>query len=148
MFNLNDIANVAGDAIMSGTNSSNDSQVGSDMIFKEYVFIDECQVPDEIFDYLVDGEKPVAAYKTFRDAAVFTNKRLIIIDRQGMTGKKVERLNIPYKEINAWSSENAGRFDLDSEITIYSKVFAIKLNLRKDVDMPRLERLITNIVMR
>lgn len=61
------------------------------------------------------GETPIAAYKTIRDSAVFTNRRLIIRDAQGLTGKKVEMYSIPYSSINMWSSENSGKLDFNAD---------------------------------
>ena len=66
-------------------------------------------------DLLVDGEQAVAAYKTFRDSAIFTTKRLIVRDAQGLTGKKVEVYSLPYSRIDirrldkliAWAVLNA-----------------------------------------
>ena len=45
--------------------------------------------------------------------------RLILVDKQGITGKKTEYLSIPYKEISRFSVETAGTFDMDSELKIY-----------------------------
>ena len=53
-----------------------------------WTLISECPIPDDVQEILVDGEVAVAAYKTFRDSAIFTNKRLIVRDAQGLTGKK------------------------------------------------------------
>ncbi|MFC5281169.1 PH domain-containing protein [Arcanobacterium canis] len=53
----------------------------------------------------MQGEQPYAAYKTLRDSAIFTSKRLIIRDAQGFTGKKVEIYSIPYSSINMWSNK-------------------------------------------
>ena len=55
-----------------------------------WTLISECPVPDDVKELLVGDEKPIAAYKTFRDSAVFTTKRLIVRDAQGLTGKKIE----------------------------------------------------------
>ncbi len=55
-----------------------------------WTFTEEVPVPEEIKDLLIDGEVAEVAYKTIRDVAVVTNKRFIIADKQGLTGKKVE----------------------------------------------------------
>lgn len=60
-----------------------------------------------------------AAFKLFRDMMVFTEKRLILVDKQGMTGKKTEYHSIPYKSISHYSIETAGTFDLDAELKIW-----------------------------
>lgn len=75
-----------------------------------WTLVSECPIPDDVIDLMVEGEVAVAAYKTFRDSAIFTNKRLIVRDAQGLTGKKVEVYSLPYSSINMWSTENAGRF--------------------------------------
>lgn len=59
------------------------------------------------------------AYKLIRDLFLFTNKRLILIDVQGVTGSKVEYHSIPYKSITHFSVESAGTFDLDAELKIW-----------------------------
>lgn len=65
------------------------------------------------------GEQIERAYKLIRDLMVFTNKRLILVDKQGVTGKKVEYHSIPYKSITHFSVETAGHFDLDAELKIW-----------------------------
>ena len=55
-----------------------------------WTLVSECPIPGDVNDLLVGGETAVAAYKTFRDAAIFTNKRLIVRDAQGFTGQKLE----------------------------------------------------------
>ena len=75
-----------------------------------WTFVSECPIPNDVNDLLVEGEEAIAAYKTFRDSAIFTNKRLIVRDAQGITGKKVEIYSLPYSSINMWSTENAGKF--------------------------------------
>lgn len=68
-----------------------------------WTLVSECAIPNDVNDLLVQGETAVAAYKTFRDSAIFTNKRLIVRDAQGLTGKKVEIYSLPYSSINMWS---------------------------------------------
>lgn len=65
---------------------------------------------------LAPSEKVEHAYKLIRDLIVFTDKRLLLIDKQGMTGKKVEYHSIPYKSVVHLSIETAGTFDLDAEL--------------------------------
>lgn len=65
---------------------------------------------------LIPGETIERAFKIVRDLFVFTDKRLILIDKQGISGKKVEFHSIPYKSISHFSVETAGTFDLDVEI--------------------------------
>ncbi len=69
--------------------------------------------------FLIDGEQILGTYKSIRDGVVFTNARIITINIQGFTGKKIDYTSIPYKKITAFSIENAGVFDLDAELEIY-----------------------------
>ena len=81
--------------------------------------VDGDKLQQELADVLVAGESVDSAYKVQRDTFVFTNKRLILIDRQGITGKKVEYLSVPYKSMVSFAVETAGTFDMDSELKIW-----------------------------
>ena len=113
-----------------------------------WTFISECPIPNDVNDLLVDGEEAIAAYKTFRDSAIFTTKRLIVRDAQGITGKKVEIYSLPYSSIHMWSTENArGFLDVNAEVELWTKAGHIKLNLKKGIDIRRLDRLIANALL-
>ncbi|WP_121613199.1 PH domain-containing protein [Mesobacillus foraminis] len=81
--------------------------------------VDVQEVEKELEVIVTEGEKVEKAYKLIRDMIVFTNRRLILIDKQGMTGKKVEYHSIPYRSITHFSVETAGTFDLDAELKIW-----------------------------
>jgi hypothetical protein len=99
-------------------------------------------------DLLVDGEQAVAAYKTFRDSAIFTTKRLIVRDAQGLTGKKVEVYSLPYSRIDMWSSVNAGKLlDFNAELEMWTRAGHIKIKLDKKIDIRRLDKLIAWAVL-
>jgi hypothetical protein len=112
-----------------------------------WMFVAECPIPNDVAELMVAGEQPVAAYKTFRDSAIFTTKRLIVRDAQGMTGKKVEVYSLPYSAINMWSSENAGTFDLDAELELWTRAGHIKIKVGKKTDIRRLDMLIAHSVL-
>ncbi|EPR12579.1 PH domain-containing protein [Ruminiclostridium papyrosolvens] len=114
-----------------------------------WTLVSECPIPEDVNDLMVDGEVAVAAYKTFRDTAVFTNKRLIVRDAQGLTGKKVEVYSLPYSSINMWSTENAGRFlDFNAEVELWTRAGHIKINLQKGVDIRKFDMLIANALLK
>ena len=73
----------------------------------------------EYQEILASSERIEKAYKLLRDLFLFTNKRLILINKQGVTGKKVEYHSIPYRSITHFSIETAGNFDLDAELKIW-----------------------------
>ncbi len=89
----------------------------------------------------------MAAYRTFRDTAIFTNMRLIVRDAQGMTGKKVEIYSLPYSRIDMWSSENAGTLDWNSELEMWTRAGHIKVKLGKGIDVRKLDNLIAHMVL-
>lgn len=81
--------------------------------------VDLGSVEKQLGAILGQGEAIEKAYKIVRDLVVFTNKRLILIDKQGMTGKKVEYHSIPYRSISHFSVETSGHFDMDAELKIW-----------------------------
>lgn len=68
---------------------------------------------------LIDSENIELGFVLIRDVFIFTNKRLILVDKQGLTGKKIEYMSITYKSISRFSIETAGNFDLDAELKIW-----------------------------
>lgn len=115
----------------------------------EWIFISECDIPKDVEDILAPNEVAVAAYRTIRDNAVFTNKRLIVRDVQGLTGKKVEMYSIPYSSINMWSTETTGLlFDLSAEVELWTRAGHIKISLRKGIDVREFDRLIAHCILR
>ena len=80
---------------------------------------DVAKLQQEFQPILVEGEDLVAAYRVLRDLIVFTNKRLILVDKQGVTSSKAEYQTIPYARIVRFSKESAGIMDLDAELKIW-----------------------------
>lgn len=114
-----------------------------------WTFISECPIPQDVQGLLVEGEQAVVAYKTIRDSAIFTNKRLIVRDTQGLSGKKVEVYSLPYSSINMWSTENAGKLlDLNAEVELWTRAGHIKINLKKGVDIRKFDRIIANAILK
>ncbi|KHL13254.1 PH (Pleckstrin Homology) domain-containing protein [Mumia flava] len=114
-----------------------------------WTFMQEIPIPDDVGSLIVEGATPVTAFKTFRDSAIFTTKRLIVRDAQGMTGKKVEIYSLPYSSINMWSSENAGRLlDTNAEIEMWTRAGHIKIKVGKGADIRRLDSLIAWAVLK
>jgi hypothetical protein len=68
---------------------------------------------------LIEGEAIEVGFVVIRDTFVFTNKRLILVDIQGLTGSKIDYLSVPYSKITKYSIETAGTFDLDAELKIW-----------------------------
>lgn len=113
-----------------------------------WTLISECPIPEDVSDLLVAGEQAVAAYKTLRDSAIFTTKRLIVRDAQGITGKKVEIYSLPYSSIVMWSTENAGKLDFNAEVELWTKAGHIKVNLNKGVDIRKFDKVIAAALLK
>jgi len=113
-----------------------------------WTLISECPIPGDVNNLLVPGEQAIAAYKTFRDSAIFTNRRLIVHDAQGMIGKKVEIYSLPYESISMWSTENAGSLDFNAEVELWTRAMHIKVSLKKGVDVRRFDKLIAEALLK
>ncbi|MBN2731652.1 MAG: PH domain-containing protein [Balneolaceae bacterium] len=81
--------------------------------------VEPAEVQNEFALIMSSGEKVEHAYKLIRDLFLFTNKRLVLIDKQGFTGKKIEYHSIPYSKITHFSVETSGHFDLDAELKLW-----------------------------
>lgn len=80
---------------------------------------DKEKVNDTLDQVLIPGETIELSYNILRDLVVFTSYRLIIMDKQGITGKKRDFMSIPYKSISRFSVETVGNFDIDAEVRIF-----------------------------
>lgn len=105
---------------------------------------------NEFRPILTDGEQIDQAFRLVRDLYVFTNKRLILVDKQGLTGSKVEYHSIPYKSITHFSVETAGHFDLDSELKIWlsGRHEPIEKEFRKGSNIVEIQRTLARHVLR
>lgn len=112
-----------------------------------WTFASPCSVPNDVQDLLVEEEKVVCAYKTIRDVAIFTNKRLIVRDTQGLTGKKIEIYTLPYSSIVMYSTENAGIIDFNAEVELWTKAGHIKINLGRGVNIREIDKVLATYIL-
>lgn len=109
--------------------------------------------PEELSrDYgklIAEGEVIELGFKLVRDVFIFTNKRLILVDYQGMTGKKVEYHSIAYKSITHFSIETAGHFDLDTELKLWisSSKEPITKKINKKVNIYDLQKVLATHIL-
>ena len=99
---------------------------------------------------LAELEEIEVGFKLFRDVFIFTNKRLILVDKQGITGSKVEYLSILYKSISRFSIETAGHLDLDAELKIWissEAVPSIRKKFNKQVNIYDLQKTLAQHVL-
>jgi hypothetical protein len=109
---------------------------------------DPAPIAAELVPMLIDGERVSLAFKGLRDFVTFTNKRLIAVNVQGLTGKKRDYSSLPYSKIQAWSIETAGRFDLDAELELwFSGLGKVRLEFRGQIDIRTIGKLIGEHVL-
>ncbi|MGI6509783.1 MAG: PH domain-containing protein [Erysipelotrichaceae bacterium] len=113
-----------------------------------WTFSAKAKPSQEIISILMPGEEILQCYQTIRDQAALTNKRIIVMDKQGLTGKKVEIYSLPYRSIDMWSSENAGKLlDFNSELELWTKAGRIKINLSPKCDIREFDRILGNAIL-
>ncbi|KPB72353.1 PH domain-containing protein [Pseudomonas cannabina] len=99
---------------------------------------------DRVKDLLLDNEEVIDSYKSMRDGVVFTTKRIISVNVQGLTGSKKDFTSLPYKNIVAWSVETSGTFDLDSKLEIYfSAIGKVKFEFTGKTSVVQISRYIS-----
>lgn len=108
------------------------------------------RLESEFATLLISGEQIEHAYRLFRDLIVFTNKRLIMTDKQGLTGKKVEFVSIPYGSITKFCKESAGRFDVDAEIKVWVRgdQGPLGFEFRKDKSVDDVYRVLSAYILK
>ncbi|MCY9133913.1 PH domain-containing protein [Bacillus atrophaeus] len=112
--------------------------------------VSKASAEEELASILIEGESVDAAFKLVRDLIVFTEKRLILVDKQGLTGKKTEYQSIPYKSISRFSIETAGRFDLDSELKIWisgTELPTVSKQFKKDDSIYDIQKVLATVCM-
>jgi len=100
---------------------------------------------------LISGEEIELGFKLIRDLFIFTTKRLILIDKQGLTGSKIEYKSITYKSITRFSIETAGTFDLDAELKIWvssEQLPSIKKQFNKSVNVYDVHNVLATYVLK
>ena len=97
---------------------------------------------------LIENERVLSAYKNIRDYVVFTNKRAIAVNVQGMTGKKRDYTSLPYAKISAYSVETSGVGDIDSELELwYSGLGRVRFEFSGSSDIRQIGRLIATYTL-
>ena len=107
-------------------------------------------VKSEVTGLLIGGEEVVMAFQTVRDQLIFTNKRIIAVDVQGITGKRKSFSTMPYSKIQYFSIQTPGFGELipDSELFImFSNTFTAKCEFKGGVDIGKIGRMISEYVL-
>lgn len=112
--------------------------------------VDLAEVENELSPIMADSERVERAFKVMRDMYVFTSGRLLLIDKQGLTGKKVDYLSLPYRAITSFSVETAGHFDLDAELKLWISGHhePVVKELKKGSDVVGIQKLLANKILK
>lgn len=112
--------------------------------------IDLRQVRSEVDGLLISDEEAIMAFKTVRDQLVFTNKRIIAIDVQGITGKRKSFTSLPYSKIQFFSIQTPGFLEMvpDSELVLtFSNGFNAAFEFKGKADIGEIGRIISGYVL-
>lgn len=112
--------------------------------------IDPSKIQEEFSQILAPGERVEHAYQLIRDYFVFTDKRFVLVDKQGLTGTKVAYHSIPYRSITHFSIETGGTFDLDAELKIWisSTAEPIQRQFNKRLSIYEVQAVLASYVLR
>lgn len=112
--------------------------------------VDNSLARDEINNFLIDGEEVISVFKTIRDQIIFTNKRIISINVQGITGKKKSYSSMPYSKIQYFTVQTPGFIELfaDSELFIkFTDGFEASFEFKAKVDILKICKSISTYVL-
>ncbi len=111
--------------------------------------VNPSSVMNDIQPLLINGEQIIGAYKAMRDYCVFTDKRVISVNVQGMTGKKKDFTSLPYSKVTAYSVETAGVLDMDSELEMYfSGLGKVKFEFTGQSNIVQIGQIISTYILR
>lgn len=103
---------------------------------------------EKVEELLLDNEQVIDAYKSMRDGVVFTDKRIIAVNVQGLTGSKKDFTSLPYKNIIAYSVETSGTFDIDCELELYfSELGQVRFELSGESAILEISKIISKHVL-
>ena len=118
------------------------------MEYLKLMEVDPRKGEQQVAGMLIPGETVIACFKGVRDGVVFTNKRVISFNVQGITGKKKDFTTLPYSKIQAYSVETAGTFDLDSELDLwFSGMGRVRFEFVARADVTGICRMISEKVL-
>lgn len=126
--------------------------IGSGIIGDSNTFnlkqIELSKVRKEVLDFLVGGEDMVQAFETIRDQVIFTTKRIIVVNVQGITGKKKSYISYPYSKVQYFGVESAGLLDIDSELILaFTDGSKLSFDFRSNVDIIKISQCIAQFVL-
>ena len=106
------------------------------------------EVRPEVPTLMVSGENMVMAFQTVRDQVIFTDKRIFVVNVQGITGKKISYFSYPYSKVQYFGIETAGVLDIDSEIIFaFSNGARLQFDLKSKVDIHKISNMVSNYIL-
>lgn len=127
---------VTGSGIVGDSNTFNLKQINISKVRKE------------VLDFLVAGEDLIQAFETIRDQVIFTSKRIIVVNVQGITGKKKSYISYPYSKVQYFGVETAGVLDIDSELILaFNDGSKLSFDFRSNVDIIQISKCIADFVL-
>ena len=126
--------------------------IGSGIIGDSNTFnlkqIDLSKVRKEVFDFLVADEDLIQAFETIRDQVVFITKRILVLNVQGITGKKKSYISYPYSKVQYFGIETAGVLDIDSELLLaFNDGSKLSFDFKSNVDITKISKCIAQFVL-
>ena len=107
------------------------------------------EIKAQFENVLVENENIEAAFSLFRDKMVFTNKRIIFLDKQNVTGSKKEYLSVPYHAVSVFSVESAGTFDADAEIKLWVReIGQLTKKVGKNTDTLQIQKILASYILK
>ena len=107
------------------------------------------EIKAQFENVLVENENIEAAFSLFRDKMIFTNKRIIFLDKQNVTGSKKEYLSVPYHAVSVFSVESAGTFDADAEIKLWVReIGKVTKKVGKNTDTLQIQKILASYILK
>ena len=105
-------------------------------------------VRPEVPTLLVNGENMVMAFQTVRDQVIFTDKRIFVVNVQGITGKRTSYYSYPYSKVQYFGIETAGVLDIDSELVFaFSNGARLQFDFKSKVDIRKISMMVSNYIL-
>lgn len=106
------------------------------------------EIRPEVPRLMMDGEQIIQAFKTVRDQVIFTDRRIFVVNVQGITGKKISYFTYPYSKVIYYGIETAGVLDVDSELVLaFANGAKLQFDFQTTVDIRRLSQVISHYIL-
>ena len=106
------------------------------------------EVRPEVPELMMNGEQMMQAFMTMRDQVIFTDRRIFVVNVQGITGKKISYFSYPYSKVIYFGIETAGVLDVDSELVLaFANGARLQFDFKTNVDIHQISMLISNYIL-